>query len=297
MFHFVSPNDFPLRHISCGKLLNSESFLHGRRTLDSFVLLIGNRGRLYIAQDETRYVVEPGTFAVLFPGHEHYGYALSSGALSYYWCHFHVRGSYELMGRTEMNRYLYVARGDAGQNGLSDVYILPEFGRIAAPDRISLAVRQLLDLAARGAYSPGMADCALSLLVMELTQGFMDTTEVSADMASKSQRNIIEIMDWIRANHSQPLNVLKVAEQWGYNPDYLSTTFRQVTGLPLLKYIHKTRVAAAKQLLLGTSRTVREIAAETGFSDEKNFMKVFKSLEDVTPSQYRRAYYHIHLNR
>lgn len=41
---------------------------------------------------------------------------------------------------------------------------------------------------------------------------------------------------------------------------------------------------------------MQEIAAKSGFSDYKLFLKYFRYHEGVTPSEFRSAYYKIHTN-
>ena len=47
-------------------------------------------------------------------------------------------------------------------------------------------------------------------------------------------------------------------------------------------------MAAAKALLKSTGRSIHEIAADTGFGNEKHFSTAFRRLEGLSPSEYRR---------
>jgi YesN/AraC family two-component response regulator len=49
--------------------------------------------------------------------------------------------------------------------------------------------------------------------------------------------------------------------------------------------------------LYSTTLSIKEIGFQVGFSDEKYFMKVFKKLEGLSPSQYRHAFYLLHQNQ
>jgi transcriptional regulator GlxA family with amidase domain len=129
---------------------------------------------------------------------------------------------------------------------------------------------------------------ALSLLVMEISQEFIE---------SHFQRNnkdfnpkMLKIIEWIRINYNRHFKIEEIAKIFGYNGDYLSTAFRRYTGIPLMRYINMVRISNAKKLLLSTAAGIKEIAWQTGFEDEKTFMKRFKQLEDITPSTYRNAF-------
>ena len=298
MFYFISDNKHPLDHCSSGKLVNSENFIHSKRNLDVFVILIGCEGTLYIAQDNKKYELTPNKFVILFPSHTHYGYKKSEGNLSYYWCHFKITSNgYKLFNDEQINNYILELKNNPSENEFSSVYMLPEYGSISSAARTSLIFRQLLDLASKKSYSKYLTNYALSLLAMEISQDFIDNMLLQDENLTNINHNIIDIMDWININYNSNISVKKIADTFNYNPDYLSLSFKKYTGLPLLKYINKTKISVSKQLLLNSSFSIKEIARQVGFNDDKHFMKLFKKFEDVTPTQYRDAYFRKILNK
>lgn len=50
------------------------------------------------------------------------------------------------------------------------------------------------------------------------------------------------------------------------------------------------RIKTAKTLLSNYGVTIKEAAFSCGFSDEKYFMKVFRELEGMTPTQYKNSF-------
>lgn len=299
MMYCIAKNKYPLKYFSCGKLISDEPFLHFRRNLDSFVLLVGSEGSLYIAQDDHSYELKPNQFMLLFPGHEHYGYRQSDPGLHYYWCHFQTYHSqYEFLTAQQMNQYLHVEKNISAESILKNYYILPEFGEILIKNRIDLIFNQLLDLSNRNYYSKSIVTSyILSFLLMELSQNFIDTFTPKIQDISNSNYKIVEIAEWIRVNYNKNLSVKIIADKFGYNPDYLSLVFKKFTGYPLLKYLNKIKISAVKQLLLNSSATIKEIAHDTGFTDEKHFMKLFKKIESLTPTQYRNTFFCKHFNQ
>lgn len=55
-----------------------------------------------------------------------------------------------------------------------------------------------------------------------------------------------------------------------------------------LQYVHDYRLKVAKKKLAATNETVAAIAKQVGFEDGAYFSRVFKKLEGMTPSEYRR---------
>ena len=78
----------PAAFLTCGNLISEDGFVHARRTMNCFVLLLVQEGTLYLTQEEVSWEICPGEFFLLFPGKEHFGTRPSQGPLSYYWVHF-----------------------------------------------------------------------------------------------------------------------------------------------------------------------------------------------------------------
>jgi len=56
------------------------------------------------------------------------------------------------------------------------------------------------------------------------------------------------------------------------------------------------RINRAKQLLLNTHLSVKQITKECGFFDYTQFLKMFKRYEGVTPKEYRNILYSTPMN-
>jgi len=56
------------------------------------------------------------------------------------------------------------------------------------------------------------------------------------------------------------------------------------------------KIEKAKKMLSLTNDPLKEIAYKLGIQDVKYFMKLFKSYEKLTPTQYHNAFYLTHLN-
>ena len=164
MLYLVSPCNNPLLLDGCGHLMNSDNFLHAQRVLpDDFVLILCNKGHLYIEQGGKQYEIGPNQYILLFPGVEHKGYKPSSGELSYFWCHFKIWGNdYHAANEEEITRQLHFIK--ANSEMAHDHYIIPETNTLAHSERIILQFRQLLDAAQQRFYSGYLVHYALSLL-------------------------------------------------------------------------------------------------------------------------------------
>ncbi|MDR2483940.1 MAG: AraC family transcriptional regulator [Treponema sp.] len=293
MKYLICENEKPLIHVSSGHLLNEGCFKHPRRNLDTWVIIICIKGKLYIAQDDRRYTLTENQYIILFAGYEHFGFKESEEELSYYWCHFRIsEGNYRIMKNDEIihvfDTKTIVLDTSQTENPISRYYMLPEYGDISANGRATLIFRQLLDLARKDHYSDMLPNYALSLLAMEISQ---ECIEYHFQKNIKpSNPKMEKIIEWIRVNYNRRFTLDMIAKRFLYNPEYLSTAFKKYTGVPLMKYVNKVRISNAKRLLLESSGGIKEIAWEAGFEDEKTFLKRFKQQEHITPTTYRNAF-------
>jgi AraC-like DNA-binding protein len=291
MLHLLPRNKFPLKYISSGNLISEDGFIHPKRNLDTFVLLFGVKGNMYITQGNSQFVLSPNTYVILFPGMEHCGTKPSQGELSYLWCHFQItnRGC-DYLQTADVIQLINNTINERRENLLLDVYILSEFGTLSEHGRTEQLFHQLLDIAKERAYSHFSADYALSLLVLEISNQFFRFAIQENVERTKTKNRIYEITEWLRTNYTQSCSLQELAERFNYHPAYLSASFKRSTGITLVKYITKLRIASAKRLLLKTEMSVAQIASACGFTDDKHFMKVFKAQEFTTPSQYRYSF-------
>lgn len=77
------------------------------------------------------------------------------------------------------------------------------------------------------------------------------------------------------------------AEKMHLSPRYLSDLLKKETGRSLKEHISAFIVDRAKTLLLGSDRSVSEIAFQLGFNYPHYFSRLFRSKTGVSPREYR----------
>ncbi len=66
--------------------------------------------------------------------------------------------------------------------------------------------------------------------------------------------------------------------------------FKQATGITPIRYLQKTKIEAAKNLLETTNKDILDVMISSGYNDMKNFRHLFKTFTGLTPSGYRDKY-------
>ena len=105
----------------------------------------------------------------------------------------------------------------------------------------------------------------------------------------ENKQKIRQGVQYIQQHFREPLNMAVVSNHVSMNYSLFSLLFKQYTGGNFVSYLQKLRIDEAKRLLEATDRRVNEIGRNVGFSDEKHFLKVFKSAVGMSPTEYRKS--------
>lgn len=81
----------------------------------------------------------------------------------------------------------------------------------------------------------------------------------------------------------------RFCEQHHISMSTLRRLVRRSSGYPLNEHMHRLKIAEAKNRLLNTSDSVKEIADLFGYSDVFYFSRLFKKYTGVSPREYRRT--------
>ena len=262
-------------YLTVGKYISEHApMIHQRRQIPSFVLLYGVKGTLYISDGGNEYAMSENEYLFLAADREHIGVKRSLPGLSYYWCHFLIDGEYRLFKDVSDKEFI-----EFGE------FKLPMYGKCPEPSKMHLLFHQLIDSSrAVGEHSKFISNNFLDIILAEIASTDAPSGNKKASMLAEN------ITEWIKLNATQIENTRDVAAYFGYNSEYLTTMVKKATGKTLTDHITESRIERAKELLRTTGKTVQEIAYESGFSDEKYFMRVFKKHLDLTPTAFRNTY-------
>lgn len=72
------------------------------------------------------------------------------------------------------------------------------------------------------------------------------------------------------------------------SPNYFGDLIKKETGKTAQEYIQNKVINLAKEWILGTNKTVSQIAFELGFQYSQHFNRIFKKNVGYTPNEYRK---------
>ena len=110
----------------------------------------------------------------------------------------------------------------------------------------------------------------------------LSTTEADRQFILK----VDEIID--RNLDNSTLSSVKISQEICLGQRQLNRKMKAITGSDTGTYIRDKRIVKAKKLLKTTDKTIGEIQVTCGFESPSYFSKVFRDVEGVSPSEYRK---------
>jgi AraC-like DNA-binding protein len=97
------------------------------------------------------------------------------------------------------------------------------------------------------------------------------------------------VMDYVNDNLSDEIYLDTLAEKLNISSGYLSTYFKEKTGINVVEYINEARIRKATVLLTETPTKIQDIAERVGYRNMTSFNRMFKKYTGLKPSDYRKS--------
>ncbi len=107
--------------------------------------------------------------------------------------------------------------------------------------------------------------------------------------ASK-RASVIDVKEWIDGHYAENITLEGLSSRFFINKYYLSKSFRSQFGATINSYLTTVRITHAKQMLRFTDKTLDEIGIAVGITPARYLSEVFRSVEGVSPSVYRKQW-------
>ena len=262
----------PVRACNGGFLISRGKGMHPERRIDSYELIMVQRGCLGMQEEGHPFVVNAGQTLLLWPHRQHGGVTPYPPDLAFYWVHFRLAA--------------------AGCRIPAKKFKVPQCATLKDPDRLIMLFRLFMDDQESGLLRPLTANLLLLLMLCEaarLSRPNLPDNTPAAVLAG--QANI-----FIHTHFHEPITTATIAGALHCNPDYLGRICREAFGHTLTTHIHERRLRHARRLLMDSSLNIKEIAQACGFMDVGYFRRIFKRHQGTLPLAYRRRFARMHVN-
>ena len=185
------------------------------------------------------------------------------------WCHFYgpsmpaiyakycERGGQPVISGADVSQYCTI---------LTDIYTLASSSDYIRDMRINGKLNDLLTLLMESSWHQGNSSNAPKKMDISIVKSFLDE------------------------HYSEKLSLESVASHFFIDKHYLARLFKEQYGVTLVTYLQQVRITHAKRMLRFTDKSIEEIGLECGIGELNYFSRVFKKLEGVSPSEFRRVW-------
>lgn len=118
---------------------------------------------------------------------------------------------------------------------------------------------------------------------------YIDTIDQKyRELYSDNEQDIIQqIKRYITDHSSENISLDMLGEKVNLSPIYISKLFKEKLDVNYIDYLTLCRIDKAKEKMLDTGKSIKEISLEVGYHDPNYFSKVFKKHMGVSPKIYR----------
>lgn len=134
------------------------------------------------------------------------------------------------------------------------------------------------------------ADAARNMVVYVKRSGGQQ--QFSAQLAAQSSTHptIEDICAYIIDNPGSDLSVAALADRVAMSERSFQRLFSREVGTSPGKYVERCRIDAGRRLLESTADGLSAIARSCGFTSPETFLRAFKRLVGVSPTEYRHRF-------
>jgi len=246
---------------------NEYYFTWGRgRVLQEYQLILITRGQgEFESSSGKRWAIKPGSLMLLFKNEWHRYRPDSTTGWQEYWLGFDGQQADEIFQHSLFKisePVLYLGDNEIVTSLMLKVFALLE-AHVPGNEKIVAS------------YVPVI----LATLETFLRQKPANHERIET-IVKKCQVHMLE-------NFDQPLDMKAYANEMQVSYTYLRRIFKQITGTSPQQYLLKLRLQKARDLLVMTSKPVKEIALDCGFNSPYYFSRYFKEDRGMAPREYR----------
>jgi AraC-like DNA-binding protein/mannose-6-phosphate isomerase-like protein (cupin superfamily) len=226
---------------------------------------------------------EPGTLVLVSPGEEHDFGPEGAGELEFAELTFSFLGGRGEHLRIPFAKLLEAQFGQA-VGSLELPFDLPE---AKAEELFALFVACYEALSLRNVQGEAQVSCAFLRVFVFLA----DFLRPPAFVSSRDEMDLplLKAKDAIEKGFASKFSLESLADGCGLSSAYFCRRFKKAFGLAPMAFVMKTRVEAAKSLLLSTGLSCKRIGAAVGFEDPRYFNRVFGKACGTSPQAFRKA--------
>jgi YesN/AraC family two-component response regulator len=119
--------------------------------------------------------------------------------------------------------------------------------------------------------------------------GFFQEIVQDLDRGTREANHGERIIQYLQDHYREEIVLKDMSHDFGISYSYMRKIVYDLTGKSMIDYLNQLRIEKAKELLLDTDLTIKQIAAEVGYFNVQSFNRFFRKYEGMPPSSYKTA--------
>ena len=215
----------------------------------------------------------------------------NAGLWSLRWCHFYGSSMPAIYAKYCERGGLPVIRGADVSVDLARGADMGRRDDVSCGADVSQYVAILTDIYTLASSSDYIRDMRINGKLNDLLTLLMESSwHREAHTNAPKKMEISRVKSFLDEHYEEKLSLESVASHFFIDKHYLARLFKEQYGVTLVTYLQQVRITHAKRMLRFTDKSIEEIGLECGIGELNYFSRVFKKLEGVSPSEFRRVW-------
>lgn len=215
----------------------------------------------------------------------------NAGLWSLRWCHFYGPSMPAIYAKYCERGGLPVIRGADVSVDLARGADMGRRDDVSCGADVSQYAAILTDIYTLASSSDYIRDMRINGKLNDLLTLLMESSwHREAHTNSPKKMEISRVKSFLDEHYEEKLSLESVASHFFIDKHYLARLFKEQYGVTLVTYLQQVRITHAKRMLRFTDKSIEEIGLECGIGELNYFSRVFKKLEGVSPSEFRRVW-------
>lgn len=137
--------------------------------------------------------------------------------------------------------------------------------------------------------SDHLVDMKINALISKLLVLLMENSWNPLEIKNKRGK-LLPIKIYLDENYTQKISLDELSEKFFINKFYLTRIFKEQYGISINNYLLGLKITKAKQLLRFSDESLESIASNCGIGEANYFSRIFKQIEGISPSEYRKQW-------
>ena len=133
-------------------------------------------------------------------------------------------------------------------------------------------------------------DMKINSILSELLTLLMEDSWNPGELLADKQKEIRKVRMYLEENYFSRVSLDTLSSLFYIDKFYLCSQFKEQYGVSVMDYLISVRITEAEKLIRFTDKTMDEIANAVGINGAAYFSRLFKKVEGVSPSEFRKMW-------